>query len=90
MGKRIYAIAKELNKENKEIIETLKKLGIDKKTASQTISAEEEEKLISFLKQGKSKKNLSSEKKKDKAPKKHKKEDVSSGKTKQKKGADKK
>ncbi len=69
MGKRIYSIAKELNKENKEIIEILNNLGIEKKTASQTINEEEEKKLISFLNKKKDKKSAKPKQKKEKAKK---------------------
>jgi len=48
MGKRIYQIAKELGKENKQVLDDLKKIGIEKKTSSNSLTEEEEKKLKEF------------------------------------------
>ncbi len=77
MGKRIYQIAKELGKENKKVLEDLKKIGIEKKTSSNSLSVEEEKKLKNYYSKGEKSEKSKKEKeeKKEKQKKKDKKEE---------------
>ena len=49
MPKRIYLLAKELDKSNKEILEALADLGIDKNSPSQNLTDQEEAQVVSYI-----------------------------------------
>ena len=56
-NKKIYELAKELNKTNKEIIEIANKLGMDVKSHLNSITEEEANKIVLSLKKKETKTN---------------------------------